>query len=332
MNKEYYLIPKDIIGFTEDIVEGLRSIEIIDGEEKTSEVTEQNIIKEESLIEFSKDSFSAKISLVPISKEQIETLQKQHKLFLNEYQVLLKVEITSELDERIEYLNFDMELRKYLILGFLLANKKLNVYHHGYGEFTKTGTDGQGIFLPYAFIKLTKDELINLYYESSYEKMTYAHSFCRFEENQIVELKRILGLFFNQNKRNLSEPIEEMFIHINTVSWVISGFFYPSLVTLFTCFESMLHKKYGEQIAKLLRLTSATEEHNLFLDFQKFRNGIAHLESHQIYRNEREYICKKTHNNSGNLLPTPEIIKFDLDKLEKIREKLIELIINKIEK
>ncbi|MDO9579657.1 MAG: hypothetical protein Q7J06_03690, partial [Bacteroidales bacterium] len=131
--------------------------------------------------------------------------------------------------------------------------------------------------------------------------------------------------------RNLSEPIEEMFIHINTISWVVSGFFYPSLVTLFTCFESILHKQQRQQIADLLSLTSGTSEHDLFLDLQKFRNGIAHLESHKIYRTGREYICEKTHNPSGNLLATPTFTKFDINKLEQVREKLVDLIIQKVE-
>ena len=170
-----------------------------------------------------------------------------------------------------------MELRKYLILAFILANKNINVYHYGYGTFTKTGTDGQGIFLPYAFINLTKDGLVNLYYESSYEKMTYTHSYCRFEDNQISEMKRILELFFIDEKRNVSEPIEEMFIHSNTISWVVSGFFYPALVTLFTCFESLLNKQIGQQIADLLSLTTESEERTLFLDLQKFKIGRAHV-------------------------------------------------------
>jgi hypothetical protein len=331
MNIEYCIIPKDVICFKEEVAEGIKFIEIIDGKETVSDVINQNIIEEELLIEFSKDNFNVKISLVPITKEQIEVLQKQHRLFFSEYQILFKIEIESNIEEGIDYLTFDSELRKYLILAFILANKNINVYHYEYGKFTRTEADGQGIFLPYAFIKLTRDGLINLYYESSYEKMTYCHSYCRIEEDQISEMKRILKLFFIDGKRNIPQPVEEMFIHINTISWIISGFFYPALVTLFTCFESLLNKQPYQQIADLLSLETGTEEYDLFLDLQKFRNGIAHLESHKVYRNGRNYICEKTHNSSGSRLSTPVITTFDIDRLEKVREKLVELIIHKIE-
>jgi hypothetical protein len=159
--------------------------------------------------------------------------------------------------------------------------------------------------------------------------MIYSHSFSRFENSQIEIMQELLELLLVQKKRNISSPIEEMFIHVNTVSWVVEGFFYPALVTLFTCFESLLHKQHREQIADLLHLTVGTPEYELFSDLQKFRNGIAHNESHNICRVGANYVCTKIKNN-GVDLTTPIITNFDIEKLDKVRIRLIDDIIAKI--
>jgi len=315
----YYVIPKDVIYFNEVVVDGAKRIEFKQGQTIEHDIYRCESIQEQEILSFTKSGFIVKIYLSPLPEGQIHTLRDHFGFLFNEHQIALKLITKYDAAKYSDYVYFEISMRLHIIFSIILANKDIKLYYYQYGRFSLQGVGGQGVFLPYSFIKLTEQGGINLYYQSSYERMTEKNSFfSRFEQDEIDRLKNLLNKLLVEENRDIPDPTVQMFIHIHTLSWIPKGLFYPAVITLFSCFESLLGKSNRQ------RLFSSD---SLLKRFESFRHAIAHLDNHTLFQRGKSYTATKFKNKSGQILPTPISVTFNIDDLEHVRVKLIEEIL-----
>ena len=171
MEEVYYIVPKDVVHF-----------------EYSDDTQEYAKIIPQELISYNRNGCKAIIEILPIPPSQINNLQA-HNIRVNQYQILIKVKVEYDIYHLHEYTRFEGALRKYLILSLILANNPLDVFLYDGTMFTSLNGNGQGIFLPYSFIKLTNDNHVNLYYESEHGKLTYSHSYSLFNIRKVTLFK-----------------------------------------------------------------------------------------------------------------------------------------------
>lgn len=327
----YFLIPKDLVMYKNEPIKGVFLRE--KSGDNWIEIPSIKIvpIAEIQLIMYKYNGFTITISLCPLGSEQIKDLSERFHIYYNNFQISFKVHLSRDTDfNHIDFYKFEPEIRRYLILSLFLANKSIQLLHYEYGKFYPYSGNGHGAFFPYAIINFIEKEGINFFYEASYQRLSILLGYSNLNNDQIENIKLYLKNFFVDNKRPLSSAIEDIFIHMHTLSWVKPGFFYPVLVSLFTCYESILQKRTCQNIADLRGHSSGTLKHTLLKDLQSFRNGIAHQENHRLFMNNSEYVCEKFAEQDGTAITPTEKYIFFIDKLDDVRQDLVELIISKL--
>lgn len=313
--KIYYLIPQDIIGFNTLPINGLHDL---DGNDFTEDVP----LQEENIIQgnISKIKFCIDLITLDLPNEQILST---HFIKVSSFQLAFKITLENRDVDSKKVREFESELRMYLIFSIILANKDIKVYYNNGCKFEMTRDNGLGTFLPYSFIKLTSEGHINTYYQSDYTRCIIMSSryFSRFENTEIAIIKKLLNKFILSRQRPFKEPTIEMFIHSHTFSWIPKGLFYPAIVILFSCFESLLGKKCRISLFKSDPLLSK---------FQAIRDAIPHLDGHDIRYNNRDYTVTQYKDQSEKELISPKITILNIDEIEDIRKRLIELILLRI--
>ena len=338
--KTYYVIPQDLIRYKRVPIEGLEDLD-------NNPMMKNVPLSDEELLTLNNDTLEIKIKLTTLGETKRNLLQEHFSIKVIPFQLAFKVTIKAEDVHSRSVNEFESELRQYLIFSVILANKDMKIVYHENGhfdisEFSDMGNNGQGVFLPYSFIKLSEGGYINTYYQSDYDR-TVKHSlryFSLFEEAEITALKELLRKFIINNDRPIKDPTVEMFIHCHTFSWIPKGLFFSAVVTLASCFESLLGRK------KRLKLSNRDP---LLRRFFEFRNSITHLDTHDMQHTNGGYVATKYLNKKflkqinlnlyfvdfsihifRNINNSTKKISLKIDDLEEVRKKLIEKIIEKL--
>ncbi|MHA1591395.1 MAG: hypothetical protein ACTSUP_02860 [Candidatus Heimdallarchaeaceae archaeon] len=310
----YYLIPQDLIGY----------------QRRSSRTNVIVSIPDENLLNYTDTTSNCriKIRLTTLNPTQRDLLMENFSIKVIPFQLAFEVTITSPVEHSRTTINLESDLRQYLIFSIILANKDLRIQFCDnnpfmLSDFTDVGGNGQGVFLPYSFIKLTPEGKINTYYQSDYDRTVIFSNryFSILEPTKIAELRKLLDKFIVQHIRNIKEPTIEMFIHCHTFSWVPKGLFYPAVVTLASCFDSLLGKQ-GR--------ISLFNTDPLLTKFQSLRNAISYLDGHDISFNDGTYSSTQYINQNGQQVSPPEVTYFSIDELEEVRKELIHQILLKI--
>lgn len=309
-SETYYLLPKDIVYF--DVPENPHPL--------------GHAI---SLFSGNLENHQVDIRIVSSNQKLYDSLVSNHHIYTNPFQLFIEVNINGSFSQDF-YLKLDSKLREYLVLSLFLAHKEHGKFYYGQRSFTSLHDDSYSS-LPYALIKFSlENSFFNSYYQSDYMKIktnSFQH-FTLIERSQMTDMASILARLLSSPAQALKQPIIDMFIHALTLPWNKPGTFYPSIVSIFSCFESILNKQQGQQIKDLMMTEfghlTMPAEYQILTDLQLFRNGIAHLESHNILElGGGRYKCVKS--STGHVKA-----EFDIDKLDKARILLIDLILNKI--
>lgn len=326
----YTLIPQDLIRYSRIPVNGLMHITIDTetGSELDNNPVMRNIpLSDEELLTFNNGTIELKIKIITLDETQRNFLKDNFSIKILPFQIGFKVTIKAEDVHSMDVQKFESEIRHYLILSMILANKDMQiVYHdpdHSYiSEFSNMDANGQGVFLPYSFIKLTEDGYINTFYQSDYDRTVIkcGRYFSLFNQAKINILKELLRKFITNEDRPIKDPTIDMFIHCHTFSWIPKGLLYSAVVTLFGCFDSLLTKEG--------RIALCNSD-SLLKRFEAFRNAISHLDGHTITYNNGIYTATQYRSLRGDL-PSPIVTTINIDEIEEVRKKLIEKIIERV--
>lgn len=283
---------------------------------------------EENLLQFS-DEEENKISIYVsnIEPELQKEIKENWNLFLHDKQLVVKTNIEFPDKKPIYFYKKEIRLYKSIIFSFVTSIKDFHIiWEKGLERKDMGFIGGVGTGLPFAILKFTeKGEYVNVFYANDYEKVRFNHEFfVLFDTENVTTFRYILKKVLTENTQAIPEFIRESFSLIHTINWVKEGWFYLASIILFSCFESLLNKKMGEQIKDLMNTRdinlSKEDEHDLE-DFQILRNAIAHPSEYNIkLKNNTYYIYK-----NAELKAT-----FSVKRLENIRKLLTELLIREI--
>ncbi|MCA9459648.1 MAG: hypothetical protein KC550_03815, partial [Nanoarchaeota archaeon] len=177
-----------------------------------------------------------------------------------------------------------------------------------YCEFMMDAKSLQGVFLPFKYLAFEDNfRTFNAYYVAS-DFREYHHCIA-LEDKNINDIKQILNKILVENK-NIAESSMELFLQLHTLDWVKEGFFYSSVVLVYTLWENIVFL-LGENIKD--------DDSILRINMTRARNVIAHPtgSNKHFERTEGSTYYFKNGNNDATLT---------IDDLEKVRQKIIQLL------
>lgn len=286
--------------------------------------------QEEEMVGFSdEEENKISISISSINPKIKKQIENEWNLLLHDEQLVIRINVEFPNKKPVKFYEKEMLLHKDIIFSLIVCIRNFHiVWEQGHERMEMDFTGGTGVGLPFFILRFIEEgKSVNVFYANDYDKVISNYGFfVVFDKENVSAFQYILKRVLIENKQAIPKFIMESFSLIHTVNWVKEGWFYPAVIILFSCFESLLNKKERKQIKDLMisrDINISEEEENDLEDFQILRNAIAHPSEHKILLENNTYrIYKK-----GKLKAT-----FDIKKLENVRKILINLIVHQLSK
>jgi len=276
------------------------------------------------IINFQENSYKIELDIHQIEESFKNNITKNFHLSLHDHQSIIELKIFFPENKKIESYMKEVALVKNIIFSFILSIKDFKiVYGREHEQYEMGFTEGVGVGLPFCILRFNdRGDTVNAVYANDITKMQFLNDFyVVYEPININIMRQILEKVVMGENITISEFIKESFSMIHTINWVVPGMFYPASIIQFSCFESLLGKKTGEQIKDLIiakGISLSPSQQNDLESFQKFRNAIAHPSTHEIILKNNIY---EVYDMKGELET-----EFDIHKLDGVRKILVKLI------
>lgn len=283
------------------------------------------------LIEFDEGDIAASIYISRITQNLKENIEKGWHFKLNDDQAIIQIVLKYPGEKKIEVESkFSPSIILDTIFTFILSVKDFEIsFRDGYGRTKLDTNHGVGVGLPFSILQFTEEgRYINAVYANDFTKIaTNIGFYVEINDDMLDRFRKLSNKVMVDKKNLIGDFLKESVTLIHTLNWVVRGFFYPAVIILFSCFDYLTNRPQGERMDICIRKNGFElnkNEKDDLRDFHRTRIAIAHPDQYNIIQEKNMYISYKKEDGT-------EYTKFNVERLDNIRQLLIDLIVHKLD-